>query len=152
MAHANSIIHDLINKEREHRGIPRVRWDQNLYLLAKAHTNDMARKGYQFHSNRKGLQGGELCYMTIGKLVPQNVVSTWLSSALHRAWLLYRGVQNAGVAYTSSKDGTYVAWSFTGIGDGPEIVRRVYDEWEREAKGMPWLKWLSKKRYIRGKW
>lgn len=35
------------------------------------------------------------------------------------------------------------------MGEGPELVREIADEWQRETGGtVPWLEWLKTKGYI----
>ena len=114
----NQIVHRLINEERKRRGLPWVRWNQEMYLLAKDQANKMAKAGRLFHSNRYGLRGGEVCCGGKGHLSPRDIVKCWMGSPRHRAWLLDRRVKTAGTAISSSRHGTYAAWAFEGEGYG----------------------------------
>jgi len=109
----NQIVHRLINEERKRRGLPWVRWSQEMYLLAKDQANKMAKAGRLFHSNRFALQGGECICGGKGHHSPKDFVRSWMKSSRHRAWLLDPRVKTAGVAISSSRHGTYAAWAFS---------------------------------------
>jgi len=40
----------LANAERENAGVPPTKWDDELYRLSKAHTEEMADRGELFHT------------------------------------------------------------------------------------------------------
>src|SRR5215213_9435898 len=46
---------DLINRERQRRGLSPLAWDGNLVRLARYHSQNMARGGYLSHVDREGL-------------------------------------------------------------------------------------------------
>jgi len=111
---ANSIVHKLINEERKKRGIPRVRWNQQLYYLAKQQADYCAKVGRLVHSNRFAFNGGENLCGGKGNMTPRMIVNTWLKSkAGHREYLLSPRVKSGGVAISKSRHGTYCAWSFS---------------------------------------
>ena len=113
----NQIVHGLINEERKRRGLPWVRWSQEMYVLAKGQANKMAKEKRLSHSNRYALKGGECCwggegYHAGGERLAKDIFKTWMESPPHRAWLLNRTVKRAGTAITGSRTGTYAAWAF----------------------------------------
>jgi len=113
----NQIVHRLINEERKRRGLPWVRWSQEMYALAKGQANKMAKDKRLSHSNRYALKGGECCwgsegYHSSGERLAKDIFNSWMGSSEHRAWLLDRRVRTAGTAITSSRTGTYAAWAF----------------------------------------
>ena len=111
---ANLIVHRLINGERKKRGIPPVRWNQDLYYLAKQQANYCAKVGRLVHSNRFAFDGGENLCGCKGNMTPRAIVKTWLKSkAGHREYLLSPQVKSAAVAISKSRHGTYCAWSFS---------------------------------------
>jgi uncharacterized protein YkwD len=111
---ANSIVHRLINGERKKRGIPSVRWNQELYYLAKQQADYCAKVGRLVHSNRFAFDGGENLCGGKGNMTPRMIVNTWLKSkAGHREYLLSPRVKSAAVAISKSRHGTYCAWSFS---------------------------------------
>lgn len=124
MKHPNSIVHQLINKERKKRGLSYIKWNQELYHLAKDQANYCARVGHLVHSDRYALQGGENLCGGKGNLSPQSIVRCWMhSKAGHRKWLLDPRVKSAGVGIAKSRHGTYAAWAFNGDANGfPNIT------------------------------
>jgi uncharacterized protein YkwD len=111
---ANSVVHRLINGERKKRGIPPVRWNQELYYLAKQQADYCAKVGRLVHSKRFAFDGGENLCGGKGNITPRMIVKTWLKSkAGHREYLLSPQVKSAGVAISKSRRGTYCAWSFS---------------------------------------
>ena len=114
MPSANSVVHKLINEERKKRGIPPVRWNQELYYLAKQQANYCAKVGKLVHSDRFAFDGGENLCGGKGNITPKSIVNTWLKSkAGHREYLLSPRVKSAAVAISKSRHGTYCAWSFS---------------------------------------
>jgi len=114
----NQIVHRLINEERKRRRLPWVRWNQEMYLLAKGQANRMAKEKHLSHSNRYALRGGECCwggegYHASGERLAKEIFKSWMASSKHRAWLLDRRVKTAGTAITSSRTGTYATWAFS---------------------------------------
>jgi len=109
--------HRLINSERKRRGLRRVQWSGGMYKLAKSHSKKMARAGRLFHSSRFALKGGENCWEEkgySGKALPKAIVNSWMKSrAGHREWLLHHSVKTAAVGISTSRHGTFAAWSFS---------------------------------------
>ncbi len=117
MANGNELkANHLINKERAKRHLPKVKWSQKMYGLAKGHSLDMARSGKLFHSVHPALKGGENCWWGKGinnKNLSISIVKGWMKSPGHRAWILDTRVKTAAVGISNSKYGTYAAWSFS---------------------------------------
>ena len=129
----NSIVHKLINEERKKRGIPPVRWNQELYYLAKEQATYCAKVGRLVHSNRFAFQGGENLCGGKGDMTPRTIVNTWLrSKAGHREYLLSPRAKSAAVAISKSRHGTYCAWSFS---DRP--VEQAHHHKTRKGKAHP---------------
>jgi hypothetical protein len=114
----NQTVHRLINGERRKRGLPWVRWNQRLYLLAKDQSNYCAKVGRLVHSRQSKLQKGgargeNLCGGK-GDMSPRAIVKCWMNSkAGHREALLNPKAKTAGTAISHSRHGTYAAWIFS---------------------------------------
>jgi len=139
----------LINVERERAGVPPTKWDDELYRLSKAHTQEMADKGELFHTpmgasygeNAWGAPGGGISRQNLA----QTIVDGWMSSPLHRAWILHAPLKTSVVSIVDDSRGQYASWTFwTGeAGTGPPLVKKAYDIWMSETGGnIPWLDWL----------
>ena len=48
------LVHQLANRERESRGIPRLSYDHHLAFIARGHSRDMAHHNYLGHVNGHG--------------------------------------------------------------------------------------------------
>jgi uncharacterized protein YkwD len=139
----------LINVERECAGVPPTKWDDELYRLSKAHTQEMADKGELFHTpmgasyceNAWGAPWGGISRQNLA----QTIVDSWMSSPLHRAWILHAPLKTSVVSIVDDSRGQYASWTFwTGeAGTGPPLVKKAYDIWMSETGGnIPWLDWL----------
>ena len=148
----------LVNVERECVGVPPTQWDDELYSLSKAHTQEMAERGELFHtpigaSYGENCWGGKGYYHYRDKELARSIVDSWMSSPLHRAWLLHEPIRTSVVSIVLTPDGQYASWTFwtSEVGQGPELIRKIADEWQRETGGnTPWLEWLEMKGYIKG--
>ena len=146
----------LINVERNRAGASSTKWDAELYELSKAHTQAMAERGELFHtpvgaSYGENCWGGKGYYRYSDDELPAAVVESWMSSPLHRAWLLHEPLRTSVVSIVITPDGQYASWTFwtDGAGEGPELVRKIADEWRRETGGsIPWIEWLKMKGYL----
>lgn len=119
MPRPNSLIHKLINEERRRRGVPPVRWNEELYYMAKQQADYCARVGKLVHcddfafNDGEGLHGENLCGGR-GNMTPTAIVNSWLKSkAGHRENLLNPQARSAAVAISKSRHGTYCAWEFS---------------------------------------
>ena len=114
---------DLINLERQRRGLSPLAWDGNLVRLARNHSQDMARGGYLSHVERNGLDlrgraqaSGLHGWKTIGENIAYNqgyddptafAVERWMISQQHRENALSPEYTHAGVGIARAADGTY---------------------------------------------
>jgi len=146
----------LINVERNRAGVPSTKWDAELYKLSKAHTQEMANRGEMFHTPM-GAPYGENCWGGKGyyhynkQELPAAIVDNWMSSPLHRAWLLHRPLRTSVVSIVETPDSQFASWTFwmAEAQGGPELVKRIYDEWQRDCGGsIPWIEWLKMKGYL----
>ena len=69
-------IHDLINEEREKRGLPALAWNDKLNIIARKHSQDMANRNYFAHSDPEGhdfsyryRQEGFNCEVRVGNYI-----------------------------------------------------------------------------------
>ncbi|MFL6333342.1 MAG: CAP domain-containing protein [Pyrinomonadaceae bacterium] len=114
---------DLINRERQRRGLSPLAWDGNLVRLARSHSQNMARGGYLSHVERDGLdlEGraqalGLHGWKTLGENIAYNqgyddptafAVERWMVSEKHRENALSGDYTHAGVGIARAADGTY---------------------------------------------
>jgi len=147
---------ELINLERVRVGAPATEWDDDLYELSKAHTQAMSERGYLFHSP-EGATYGENCWGGTGyyqydsQEIAEVIVASWMSSPLHKAWILHEPIRSAVVSIVLTPEGQYASWTFwmDEAGTGPEIIERLSNEWRRETGGnVPWIEWLISKGYL----
>jgi len=69
-------IHDLINEEREKRGLSALAWNDKLSVIARKHSQDMANRNYFAHSDPEGhdfsyryQQEGFNCEVRVGSYI-----------------------------------------------------------------------------------
>lgn len=146
----------LINVERNRAGAPSTNWDAELYKLSKAHTQEMADRGELFHTPI-GVSYGENCWGGKGyyhyneQELAKVIVDSWMSSPLHRAWLLHEPLRTSVVSIVITPDGQYASWTFwmSEVGEGPALVRELSNKWMEETGGsIPWIEWLRMKGYL----
>lgn len=111
MTQGESAIVRAMNTVRTANGVPALRTGAALTRAARAHSADMARRGYFDHGafvqrlRRFGVRmpyvGENLAYGT-GGLSAQAVVQMWMASAGHRQNLLDRSFQRVGVGLAGS--------------------------------------------------
>lgn len=140
---------NLINMERECAGVPPTEWDDELYVLSKAHTEEMANLGQLFHTPMGASYGENAWGASWGGISRQNlaqtIVDSWMSSPLHRAWILHAPLRTSVVSIVDDNRGQYASWTFwtSEAGAGPPLVKKAYDLWMSETGGaIPWLDWL----------
>ena len=147
---AERVTFDLINSERVKAGLPATLWDEELYQLSKAHTQEMANQGELFHSPTNGpisedAWGGQGYSRYSEASLAQVIVNSWMSSPLHKAWILHSPIKHSVVSIISNTNGQYASWTFwtSEVGGGPPLVQKAYDLWQSETGGkIPWLTWL----------
>jgi uncharacterized protein YkwD len=114
---------DLINAERQRRGLRTLAWDGGLTRLARYHSQNMARGGYLNHVDANGLdlKGraqvlGLRGWSTLGENIAYNqgyndptgfAVERWMVSQKHRENALNGEYTHAAVGIARASDGTY---------------------------------------------
>lgn len=156
VAEAEHLAFEFINQVRMLEGILPTKWDDELYQLSKAHTQFMADRGELIHSPETSLYG-ENCWGGFGSHLSDSaglaeiIVSSWMTSPLHKAWILHKPFQTSVVSIISTPDGQWASWTFwtNEAGEGPELVRKIKQEWVQETgKKIPWIDWLYLKGYL----
>jgi uncharacterized protein YkwD len=98
----------IVNDERRKRGLQPLRHDDRLRRSARAHSDDMAARGYFAHIAPDGKSPGdwmrELGYpapaaenIARGQPDPPQVMMTWMNSPPHRASIIHPAVRAIGV-------------------------------------------------------
>lgn len=114
---------ELINAERQHRGLRPLVLDGALTRLARYHSESMARGGYLSHTDPDGLdlRGradvlGLHGWKTLGENIAYNqgysdptafAVERWMISEKHRENILNDEFTHAGLGVARASDGTY---------------------------------------------
>ncbi len=108
----------LVNQQRAANGCAAVTADSRLANAARAHSADMAARGYFDHTTPDGVQfsaritaagyawssAGE--NIAMGQPDPASVMNAWMNSAGHRANILNCGYKNLGVGLAYNSRGT----------------------------------------------
>jgi len=147
---------ELINAVREEAGVPPTKWSDELYNLSKKHTQEMADRGELFHTPM-GAEHGENAWGGCGyhhyqyDELAKVIVGSWMSSPLHRAWLLHAPIEESVVSIVVTPDGQYASWSFWtwNLRRGPELVEKVAKEWRNSRSGLDCIPWLISKGYLK---
>lgn len=146
----------LINAVRQEAGVPPTKWSDELYDLSKKHTQEMADRGELFHTpmgaeHAENAWGGQGYYHYQSAELPKVIVSSWMSSPLHRAWLLHSPIEESVVSIVVTEDGQYASWSFWigKLNRGPQLVEEVAREWRNSRSGLDWIPWLISKGYLK---
>jgi uncharacterized protein YkwD len=151
---AEELAFTLINEYRKSKGVPPTVWDDKLYDLSKAHTQEMASKGQLFHSSGgivgENAWGGRGYYQYSSDDLAMAIASGWTTSPLHNAWLLHAPIEESVVSIVVTPDGQYASWSFwmNKLSSGPELVQKVAAEWRASGSGLDWIPWLKSKGYL----
>jgi len=147
---------ELINTVRQETGVPPTKWSDELYDLSKKHTQEMADRGELFHTPigaeyGENAWGGQGYYHYHSEELAKVIVSSWMSSPLHRAWLLHPPIEESVVSIVVTEDGQYASWSFWigKLNRGPELVEKVAREWRDSGSGLDWIPWLISKGYLK---
>jgi uncharacterized protein YkwD len=114
---------DLINRERQRRGLSPLAWDGGLVRLARFHSQNMARGNFLSHVDREGLDLktraqalGLHGWRTIGENIAYNqgyddptafAVERWMVSEKHRENAMSGEYTHAAVGIARASDGTY---------------------------------------------
>lgn len=113
----------LINEERFAKQLSRLSWDADLYDMARAHSEDMARHNFFSHTSsdgagmvkragRRGVSGwralGENLAFNVGYSDPAaSAVAGWVDSAKHRRNMLRPRFTHTAVAVARGADGRF---------------------------------------------
>ena len=114
---------DLVNAERQRRGLRPLAWDDGLTRLARYHSQNMARGNYLSHVDRDGLDlkaraqvVGLHNWKTLGENIAYNqgfddptafAVERWMISQKHRENAMNGEYTHAAVGVARASDGTY---------------------------------------------
>ena len=117
-------VFELTNVERVKEGLPRLKWDNGLAAVARAHSEDMAQNGYFAHTSPDGsstlisrLAKAGIKYSSAaenicgGRSTPEATVKAWMDSPGHKANILDGALTHlgVGVAYLQSSPLRYYA-------------------------------------------
>jgi uncharacterized protein YkwD len=118
-------LHTAINEVRATQGLLRLQRDASLDAVARAHSEDMATRGYMAHETPEGLtppdrmkRAGVTGYTLAGENVGtttrvdpnREIVGAWMASPVHRDNVLAPVFNTTGVGIARSADGT---WYYT---------------------------------------
>jgi len=114
---------ELINAERQRRGLRPLVMDGSLTRLARYHSENMARGGFLSHTDRQGLDlrgRADALGLHNWKAIAENIaynqgyndptafaVERWMVSEKHRENVLNDEYTHAGVGIVRASDGTY---------------------------------------------
>lgn len=109
----------LVNRERAHRGLRRVRQDRRLMRAGRRHVRDMVRRRYFAHTSRSGVSfvdrisrtgylrgarrwaaGENIAWGARSRSTPRRIVRSWLESPPHRRNMLSRRWREIGIGIT----------------------------------------------------
>ena len=115
-------IYELVNDERERRGLYSLNWNSRLADLARSYSIKMARENFFSHFDRNGdsiteraramrINGwerlGENLFMCQGcESFSQFAVRGWMKSSGHRKNILQRDFNETGIGIARSRNGT----------------------------------------------
>lgn len=102
-------ILELTNAERKKYGLGELVWNEELAALARAHSSDMAERGFFGHNNPDGktpfdrMKDAKINYIAAaeniaaGQASPENAMEAWMNSDGHRANILNPKLKELGV-------------------------------------------------------
>jgi uncharacterized protein YkwD len=121
LASLEALLFDSINRVREQEGLVPLRRDPRIDAVARAHSQDMAERGYFSHDTPEGLNpvdrlqragvtamtlAGENVGLTSRNDPNREIVDGWLASPVHRRNLLMPAFNTTGVGIARAPDGT----------------------------------------------
>jgi len=104
-------VFDLVNIQRANHGLQLLEWDNRLATIARAHSVDMATRGFFAHTCPSGItmgariQNANISFrwaaenIAWGHRTPQAVVDGWMDSPGHRANILNPNLTHLGVGF-----------------------------------------------------
>jgi uncharacterized protein YkwD len=114
---------DLINNERERRGLSSLEWSDDAARLARLHSRNMAQQHFFSHRGLDGLmvdgraeQMGLFNWRAIGENIAFNrgyddpiglTIEKWLESPSHKSNMLNREWVESGIGVAIGSDGSY---------------------------------------------
>jgi uncharacterized protein YkwD len=117
---------DLVNQERQTRGIEPVAWNEAAASAAYDHATDMDVRGFFDHDNPDGDGPGQrLAAVGIagtawaeniaqGQGSPETVMAAWMNSPGHRTNILGTGYRSLGIGVHLGVDGPWWVQDFVG--------------------------------------
>ena len=115
-------IFDLINRERQKKNLNNLKWRGDLARMARNYAEKMARERFFSHYDKSGAGvvnrakdskiknwkkiGENLFYIEGMKDFKSFIVKKWMQSSPHRANILDREYNAAGLGIAESRDGT----------------------------------------------
>jgi uncharacterized protein YkwD len=132
-------VHHAINEQRKDRKLPELELEDRLSAIARAHSEDMARRRFFSHVNpdgadptARGKRAGYVCRKVFGNTIREGLaenlfegspfrsaddfarrsVSGWMNSPGHRRNVLEARYSRTGVGVAISGDGVYVTQLF----------------------------------------
>lgn len=115
-------VFDLTNKVRAENGLSALTWNDTLAKTARAHSEDMASRGFFDHTNPDGydpfdrMRNAGILYYTAaeniaaGQAEPEDVMESWMNSPGHRANILNPDLRELGVGM--ARGGSYgIYWT-----------------------------------------
>lgn len=121
LARLEAALHEAVNAVRRREGLIPLERDATVDRVARAHSRDMAARGYFAHETPEGLtppdrlaRGGVAGISLAGENVGltsrgdpnQEIVTGWLASPVHRQNLLAPMFNRTGVGIARAADGT----------------------------------------------
>jgi uncharacterized protein YkwD len=117
------------NNARIKSGLAPLVWDSELYRMARAHSENMAKRGFFSHETPEGLQLKERAHengIAHFRVIAENIaynkgysdpggfaVERWMISSGHRANILYIGFQASAIgSYVAADGSTYLTQVF----------------------------------------
>lgn len=110
-------IYDLLNATRVKMGLPILKWDNRVGIVARNHSVDMVTKGYFNHVNKEGknpadrFEKNRILYSVMGENIAYGqfgsiyVHYAWLNSKAHREVMLRKDFQYMGVGVSFNRLG-----------------------------------------------
>ncbi len=137
-------VFDEINRVRRRNGLRRLRWDDELAVVARAHSADMARRSYFNHVSPDGVDPADrttaagIGFARIAENIEYNrnapdpvlkAVQDWWDSPGHRANILEAGFTRTGIGVAvDDAAGLYFTQLFMVPGTAPAFAALDRDE------------------------
>lgn len=133
------VIFEMVNAEREQRGLSPLEWDEQLARRARQWSTDMAAAGQFEHQDPQEMQAavngytalGENIFQSSGPVPAGRIHVGWMRSEGHRVNVLEPGFDRLGVGVVCTESGELWAtqrFGRTAGADRPELDRQVPPE------------------------